>query len=80
VGGLFGIGGHRPLKPLWSGPLLANNRLILVSSRGQLTSLNAKTGATERTISIGAPSLVTPIAMGGMIYVVTDNAQLVALR
>src|SRR5206468_3379011 len=80
VGGVWGIGSHLAPKPLWSNPILANNRLLLVSSTGELAAVNAKTGAVDRRITLGAPALIGPIAAGNMIYVVTDNGQLIALR
>jgi hypothetical protein len=43
-------------------------------------ALNAKTGAKEKTLKIGSPVLINPIAVGDMIYVVTDDAELVAIR
>ena len=79
-GGFWGIGAHTIPKPLWSNPILVNSRLVAVSSGGQLVALNAKTGAVERTVELGAAALIGPIAAGNMIYVVTDNAQLIALR
>lgn len=79
-GGLFGLGGRKVLRPLWSSPLLANNRLILVSSSGGLVALNAKSGAVERRMNLGAPALIGPVAAGDAIYVATDKAQLIALR
>lgn len=79
-GGFFGIGGSRTTRPIWSSPILANNRLILAGSSGHLIAVNAKTGAIEKRVDLGAPALLSPIAAGDMIYVVTDNAQLVALR
>lgn len=79
-GGLWGIGGRKPLKPVWSGPLLANNRLIVVGSSGELVSLNAKTGEVEKRVELGSPALMSPIAVGDTIYVATDAAQLIALR
>jgi outer membrane protein assembly factor BamB len=79
-GGLWGIGTHEVPRPLWTSPILVKDRLIMTSSDGQLVALNAKTGALEKKINLGAPSLMSPIAMGNMIYLVTDNAQLVAIR
>jgi outer membrane protein assembly factor BamB len=79
-GGMFGIGGRKVMRPVWSSPLLANNRLILAGSTGQLVALNAKTGEVERRVDLGGPALIGPIAAGGSIYIVTDNAQLIALR
>jgi len=79
-GGFFGIGGTAIQKPLWSSPILANNRVILASATGELAAVNAKTGAVDRRIKIGAPVLIGPIASGNMIYMVSDNGQLIALR
>ena len=68
------------MRPVWSSPLLANNRLILADSTGDLVALNAKTGAVERRLKLGGATLIGPIAAGDTIYVVTDEAQLIALR
>jgi outer membrane protein assembly factor BamB len=79
-GGVFGVGGSKITKPAWSGPILANNHLLVVGQTGQMVSLNPKTGAIERRVSIGGSSVLSPIAMGDTIYVVTDEAKLVAIR
>ncbi|WP_397413780.1 PQQ-binding-like beta-propeller repeat protein [Phenylobacterium sp.] len=80
VGGVFGIGGQRQTRPIWSGPLLANDRLLIVGQTGYLVALNAKTGAVERRIDIKAPATIAPIAMGDTVYVVTQDADLIAIR
>ena len=67
-------------RAVWSSPLLASGRLVLVSTKGEAIALDPKTGATQRTLRLGSPALIGPIAAGGMIYVVTDTAQLVAIR
>ncbi|MFN4177963.1 PQQ-binding-like beta-propeller repeat protein [Phenylobacterium sp.] len=79
-GGFFGIGGSKVMRPAWSSPLLSNNRLILVGQTGELVALNAKTGEIERRMGLGAPATLAPIAMGDTIYVVTEEAALIALR
>jgi outer membrane protein assembly factor BamB len=79
-GGVFGIGGRTPPRPVWSSPILANDRVIVAGSTGQLVAVKAKTGEIERKVSLGGPTLIGPIALGSMIYVVTDKGQLVALR
>jgi outer membrane protein assembly factor BamB len=79
-GGVFGIGGSKPSRPIWSSPLMSNNRLLLVGSSGQLVALNAKTGEVEKRMAIGAPALIGPVAAGDTVYVLTDNAELIALR
>jgi outer membrane protein assembly factor BamB len=67
-------------RALWTGPILVNDRLILVSDKGQAVALNPKTGETKATLKVGSGALISPIAAGGMVYVVTDKAELVAIR
>lgn len=78
-GGVLGLF-DRTVRPIWSGPLLATNRLILVSSQGELVALDARTGAEQGSLNLGGPAYVAPIAYNGMIYVLTDEGQLVAIR
>jgi len=79
-GGVLGIGGQRQTKPLWSGPLLANDKLLIVGQTGQLVSLNAKTGVIEKRIDLKGAATLSPIAVGDTVYVVTDEAELIAIR
>jgi outer membrane protein assembly factor BamB len=67
-------------RAVWSSPILASNRLIVVSSKGEAVALNPKTGALDRRLRIGADALIGPIAVNGTIYVVTQSAQLIAIR
>jgi outer membrane protein assembly factor BamB len=64
----------------WSTPILASNRLISVSSKGDIVAINPKTGEIERRVKLGADALLGPIAVGGVLYVVSDSAQLIAIR
>jgi len=70
----------RKKRSLWFGPVLASGRLIVVSDHGKALSLDPTTGVVKSTINIGGPALMSPIAMNGMLYLVTDDAQLVAIR
>lgn len=80
-GGFMGMGRKNySVRPIWSSPLLASNRLIVAGSTGELVALNPKTGAVEKTVNLGSPTLIGPIAVNGTIYVATDEAQLIALR
>jgi outer membrane protein assembly factor BamB len=75
--------GGKPSKrsrEVWSSPILANNRLISVSDKGYAVAINAKTGAVEQRLKLGDDTLIGPIAAGGMIYVVSQKAELIALR
>lgn len=78
-GGVLGLF-DRTVRPIWSGPLLASNRLILVSSDGEAVALDARTGAEQASINLGGPSYIAPIAYNGMIYVLTDEGQLIAIQ
>ena len=69
-----------PKKAYWAGPILASNRLIVVSSNGDLQARDPKTGDVQRTIRLGAPAMQSPIAAGNMLYVVTEKAELIAVR
>jgi outer membrane protein assembly factor BamB len=66
--------------PVWSGVILASNRLVLVNSSGLAVTLNPKTGAKLGELKLGGPAYMTPVAAGGRLYVLTDKADLVAIR
>ena len=68
------------IRPLWTGPLLASGRLLTASTTGQLVALDPKTGETIATVNLGSPVIVGPIAAGGTVYFVTDEAEVVAIR
>lgn len=74
------IFGRRTIRPTWSSPILASNRLILVSTFGEAVAVDALTGEIQQTLNLGAPAFVAPIAVNGTVYVVTDEGQLVAIR
>jgi outer membrane protein assembly factor BamB len=68
-------------RAYWSSPVMADNRLITLSNKGEAVALNPKTGATLATLRLGKEAVVVgPIAVDGMIYAVTERGQLVALR
>ena len=75
--------GKKPNKrsrSVWSSPILASNRLIMVSSGGEAIALNAKTGEVQQRLKLGDDALLGPIAAGGTIYVATQSANLIAIR
>lgn len=67
-------------RAMWSGPVLASNRLVLVSTKGQLAALDPKTGAVQRKLKLGSGGLLSPIAANGYLYVATEGADLIAIR
>src|SRR5262249_25663460 len=78
--GTFGLITKTIPKPVWTGPILVNGKLVMGGSTGQIIQVNAKTGDIERRVEVGAPGLIAPTVAGGTIYAVADNAQLIALR
>jgi outer membrane protein assembly factor BamB len=79
-GGIFGLFGKKTTRPVWSGPLLVGQRLLIAGQTGDLIVLNAHTGEIEKQLRLGGPATMAPIAMGDTAYVVTDEADLVAIR
>ncbi len=64
----------------WAGPVLAGNRLILVSSKGDALAVSPYTGEALGRISIGGPAYVAPVVAGDALYILTNNAVLTAYR
>ena len=77
-GGFLGFF-DRTVRPEWSGPVLASNRLVLVNSDGNLVGFDPKTGLQTASVNVGA-SFIAPAAYNGALYVLTDNGQLVSIR
>ena len=69
-----------PGTATWSGPVLAGNRLWLTSSKGQLASVEATSGKVASTQDLGSPIFVAPVVASGRMYVLTDNAKLMAFN
>ncbi len=67
-------------QAVWSGVILASNRLVLVNSKGMAVTLNPKTGVTRRRTEARRSGLSDPVAADGRLYVVTDDGELVAIR
>lgn len=78
-GGFLGLF-DRTVRPSWSGPILASNRLILVNSDGEAVAFDPKTGALQSTLKLGGPAYIAPAAYNGMLYVLTDEGDLIAIR
>ncbi len=70
----------RKSRIVWSGPIMAGNRLFLASSRGTSVILDPTTGGILETGKVGGPVFVPPIIANETIYVVTDEAKLIAIR
>ena len=65
---------------VWSGPVLVSDRLILVSSDGHAISISPYTGKLLGRMEIPDGTYIAPVVANGTMYLLTNNAQLVAMR
>jgi outer membrane protein assembly factor BamB len=65
---------------VWSGPVLVSDRLILVSSNGFAVSVSPYTGELMGRINIPDGTYIPPVVANGTLYLLTNSAQLVAMR
>jgi outer membrane protein assembly factor BamB len=65
---------------VWSGPVLVSDRLILVSSDGFAISISPYTGQLLGRVAIPDGTYIPPVVANGTLYLLTNSAQLVALR
>ncbi|MFT3997579.1 MAG: PQQ-binding-like beta-propeller repeat protein [Asticcacaulis sp.] len=78
----LGLGGEKKSKnlPVWTGPVLASNRLIMVNSEGEMVAFDPKTGERKTTLKLGDPAYLAPIIVGDKLFVLTDKAKLIAIQ
>ncbi len=69
-----------PASTRWSGPVLAGGKLWLVSSDGLVVGADARTGQVTSQVDLDTPVFVTPVVAGGRMYILADNASLIALN
>ncbi|MCI4645095.1 MAG: PQQ-like beta-propeller repeat protein [Hyphomonadaceae bacterium] len=64
----------------YSGPIIASGRVVVVSSEGDMIAYDPQTGLAVDRIDLGGKVYLEPIAVGETLYVLTDNARLIAIR
>lgn len=65
---------------LWAGPVLAGNRLIVLSSLGEAVSVSPYTGEVVGTQRMSAGGFLGPVVANNTLYLLTDDANLSAYR
>jgi len=63
---------------LWTGPILAGDKLVVGGTNGELLIVSPLTGQVTDTVDIGTPISVQPIVANGTLYVLTDDGTLLA--
>ncbi|MEO1039456.1 MAG: PQQ-binding-like beta-propeller repeat protein [Pseudomonadota bacterium] len=64
----------------YAGPILAGDRLLVASSRGRLHVLNPTNGALIGERDLDDPVFIAPVIANETVYILTDDARLIALR
>jgi outer membrane protein assembly factor BamB len=68
-------------KPvLWSGPVLAGDRLLVAGTTGDLLALSPYSGEILGKIDVRDPVRLAPVVANRTIYLLTDSGRLIALR
>ncbi|MGB0670549.1 MAG: PQQ-binding-like beta-propeller repeat protein [Rhodospirillales bacterium] len=65
---------------IWTGPLLTSDRLVVAGSQGEAMAISPYTGKILGRVEMPDGVSVPPIAAGGAIFFLSDNADLVAYR
>jgi len=64
----------------WMGPVLAGDRLIVAGTNGEALSISPYDGELLGFIDLPGPIAVPPVVADGTLYLVTADAELLALR
>jgi len=64
----------------WTGPVLANNRLWIASSEGEVQSVDVATGEAAPFTELRDPVSLPPLVAGGTLYILDDGGRISAWR
>jgi outer membrane protein assembly factor BamB len=64
----------------WSGRVVAGDRVIVVASTGEAISISPYTGRPLGRVEFPEGVFVDPVVANDTLYVLTDDAELIALR
>lgn len=64
----------------YAGPIIANNRLLVASSDGDLIAISPQTGEETQRVRLGGTVFLEPIAVGDKLIILTDEGRLIAIR
>ena len=65
---------------LWTGPVLAGDRLLVGSSHEEIWSVSPYSGKILGRVEVSGPVLISPVVARETVYVLTDEADLIAYR
>jgi outer membrane protein assembly factor BamB len=64
----------------WTGPVLGGDRLILVSSEGQMASVNPADGKVQSLSKGEEPIFLSPVIANSMLYILDNSGKITAYR
>jgi outer membrane protein assembly factor BamB len=64
----------------YAGPVVANGRILVASSRGELLAFDPQTGDETDRLKLGDPVYIEPIAVQDKLLILTDDARLIAIQ
>jgi outer membrane protein assembly factor BamB len=65
---------------VWSGPVLVSDKLIVLSSDGYAQAISPYTGNFMARVEIPDAAYIAPVVANETLYILTNNADLVALK
>lgn len=69
-----------PKGRYWNGPVLAGGKLWLVSSKGLMVGVDARSGKLATQRDLDTDIYIAPVVASRQMYVLTDSARLLALN
>ena len=64
----------------WAGPILAGDRLFVVSSHGYMLTISPYTGEVLSGTKLPGTAVIPPIVVNQTLYLLTDEGELIAYR
>lgn len=64
----------------WSGPVLVSDRLIVLSSESYALSISPYTGEVLGQVDIPDKAFIAPVVADNVVYILTDDGRLTALK
>lgn len=64
----------------YAGPLVASEKIIVANTRGEVLALHVQTGEVLNMLNLVRPIFLEPVAAQGMIFILTDAADLYAIK
>ncbi|MDX1541132.1 MAG: PQQ-binding-like beta-propeller repeat protein, partial [Geminicoccaceae bacterium] len=64
----------------WSGPIQVGDRQLIAGSDGQKIAITPNNGEILGRIELDGPVQVAPVAADGTVFVLTEDAELLAYR